>query len=227
MRRVVVAAVVGALFWGAACGSSSNGGGATSTPDASMAADAAPTLPVPTSTDPKVLAGYGDVLMRGCATCHEATDPTLGVLSGQDTPVAGTTTYGSNLTPDPDTGMDAWTTAQIATALRMGLDDTGAELCPTMPTYPTMTDTEADDIAAYLQNLTAVHHLVDGSMCPPIKPPPAMGDDGGDDGDDGSSEAGEAGGDGGVDADAGDDGGGDADAGDDGGATDGAGDDGG
>ncbi len=176
-------------------------------------------MPVPTSTDAHVLAGYNDVLMRGCAGCHQPADPTVGTLSGQDVVVSGTTAYGSNLTPDPDTGMDAWTAAQIANALRKGVDVTGAQLCPTMPMYPTMADTEANDIAAYLQNLTAVHHLVSGSMCPPIKPPPATGDDGG--GDDGSMPA-EAGVDGGVDA--GDDGG---DAGDDGGASDGAGDDGG
>jgi mono/diheme cytochrome c family protein len=226
MRRLVAVSVIGAVVWGAACGSSSSGGGATvTTPDASTM-DVAPTpvLPVPSSTDPKVQAGYTAVLMRDCASCHEPSDSTLGVLSGQDTPVAGTTAYGSNLTPDPDTGMDAWTSAQIATALRMGVDDTGSPLCPTMPTYPTMSDTEADDIAAYLQNLTAVHHLITESMCPPIKPAPDAGDDGGDDsGDDGSVEAGD---DGGSDvADAGDDGG--SDSGDDGGALDGAGDDGG
>jgi mono/diheme cytochrome c family protein len=221
MRRIVAVSVVGALLLGAACGSSSSGGAVATSPDASVGDSApAPVLPVPTSTDPKVLAGYGDVLMRNCASCHQPSDPMLGVLSGQDSPVAGTTAYGSNLTPDPDTGMDAWSTSQIAAALRMGVDDTGAELCPTMPTYPMMTYTEANDIAAYLQNLTAVHHLVQGSMCPPIKPPPAMGDDGGDDsGDDGSAS--EASADGGTDADDG------GDAGDDGGASDGAGDDGG
>jgi hypothetical protein len=225
MRRVVAAVVVGALFW--ACGSSSSGGGGTApTPDASVPTDAAgPVLPVPTSADPHVLAGYNDVLTRGCAGCHQPADPTLGTLSGQDTVVAGTMAYGSNLTPDPDTGMDAWTAAQIANALRKGVDVTGAQLCPAMPTYPTMADSEANDIAAYLQNLTAAHHLVTGSMCPPIKPPPAMGDDGGDDGDDGGDDGStqvDAGLDGGVDA--GDDGG---DAGDDGGASDGASDDGG
>ena len=190
MRRIVAASVVGAVLWGAAC-SSSSGGGAASAPDASIAAEAGPVLPVPTSTDPKVLAGYQAALTRDCASCHQPSDPTLGVLSGQDTVVPGTSAYGANLTPDPDTGMDAWTSAQIATALRMGLDDTGAELCPAMPTYPTMSDTEADDIAAYLQNLTAVHNLIPASMCPPIKPPPAM-DDGGDDGDDGAASDGAA-----------------------------------
>jgi len=223
MRRLVAASAVAAVAWGAACGSSSSGGGATPGPDAStMDAAPSPAIPPPTSTDPKVLAGYTAVLMRNCASCHEPSDPTLGVLSGQDSPVAGTMAYGSNLTPDPDTGMDAWTSAQIATALRMGVDDTGAPLCPTMPTYPTMSDTEADDIAAYLQNLTAVHHLVPDSMCPPIKPAPDAGDDGGGDasGDDGGAEAGV---DGSVDG--GDDGG--SDSGDDGGALDGADDDGG
>jgi mono/diheme cytochrome c family protein len=113
--------------------------------------------------------GYLAVQTRGCAACHQSPDPEEGVLSGQVTPVdagAGSgSAYGSNLTPDPDTGMDAWDAGSIVQALRRGVDDKGATLCPAMPRYSDMADAEALAIAAYLQGLPAVWHPVPASAC--------------------------------------------------------------
>jgi cytochrome c len=111
--------------------------------------------------------GRVSVVVRDCAKCHQSRDPADGVLSGQSTPVEGTTSYGSNLTPDPDTGMDAWDGASIARAVLDGVGDQGRPLCPAMPrgSDAGMTDTEAMDIAAYLQALPPVWHAVPASRC--------------------------------------------------------------
>jgi nicotinate dehydrogenase subunit B len=118
--------------------------------------------------------GYAAVQARGCGECHQSPDPRDGVLSGQTTPRPGTRSYGSNLTPDPDTGMDAWDAGSIAAAVLYGADDQGALLCPPMPAFVEagMAPDEALSIAAYLQSLTPVWHLVPASECvrPPMEP---------------------------------------------------------
>ncbi len=146
-------------------------------------------LPQPTSTDPKVQEGWASVVARGCADCHQSPDASDGVLSGQSAPVPGSSAFGSNLTPDPDTGMDAWDAGSIVTAIRMGVDSQGQQLCPTMPQYATMGDDEAFAIAAYLQDLFAAHHAIPDSLCPPIKVADA-GEPSDEAGDEASSDAG-------------------------------------
>jgi hypothetical protein len=112
-----------------------------------------------------------------CAQCHQSADPEGGVLSGQTTAVPGSQAYGSNLTPDPDTGMDAWEAGVIARAILQAVDDQGHALCPQMPAYADagMSAAEAADIALYLQSLPAVWHPVPPSGCPPLKVAPDGG----------------------------------------------------
>jgi nicotinate dehydrogenase subunit B len=111
------------------------------------------------------------VVVRHCGDCHQSSDPADGVLSGQTTPVPGPpsygSSYGSNLTPDPDTGMDGWDAGAIATAILAGVDEQGRTLCPSMPRWADagMPQDEALSIAAYLQSLTPVWHLVPASVC--------------------------------------------------------------
>jgi hypothetical protein len=109
------------------------------------------------------------VQARQCGQCHQSPDPDDGVLSGQTTPVSGTHAYGSNLTPDPDTGMDAWDAGSIALAIlsRQGVD--GGTLCSAMPSYADagMGQDEALAIAAYLQSLTPVWRPIPPSSCSP------------------------------------------------------------
>jgi hypothetical protein len=109
------------------------------------------------------------VQARQCGQCHQSPNPDDGVLSGQTTPVPGSHAYGSNLTPDPDTGMDSWDAGSIALAIlsRQGVD--GGPLCKTMPAYRDggMGTGEALSIAAYLQRLTPVWHPIPASACSP------------------------------------------------------------
>ncbi len=125
--------------------------------------------------DSPVALGQLAVEQRKCAQCHQSTNPEDGVLSGQAAPVANTQAYGSNLTPDPDTGMDAWDAGSIAAALTQGLDSQGNPICPAMPVYCDMTADEASSIAAYLQSLTPVWHPIPASTCPPYEPVPESG----------------------------------------------------
>ena len=68
---------------------------------------------------PSVEHGRLAVRARKCGDCHQSPDLRDGVLSGQTTPIVDyPQAYGSNLTPDPDTGMDAWDAGTIANALR-------------------------------------------------------------------------------------------------------------
>lgn len=137
----------------AGCG----GGGTTSTPDMSV--------------DDKGL-GAQYMKQRACAGCHDPGDQSF---AGQEKPLYGTMAYGANLTPDPDTGIAGWTDDDIANALRKGVDDEGAQLCPTMPRYADMSDAEVRAIIAYLRSLKAVKHAISESTCPPIKPAPGDG----------------------------------------------------
>jgi hypothetical protein len=109
------------------------------------------------------------VQARQCAQCHQSPNPDDGVLSGQTTPVPRTHAYGSNLTPDPDTGMDSWDAGSIALAIlsRQGVD--GGTLCGAMPAYTDagMGTAEALSIAAYLQSLPAVWRPIPASTCSP------------------------------------------------------------
>jgi hypothetical protein len=125
--------------------------------------------------DAPVAIGELAVQNRKCGQCHQSPDPADGVLSGQTTPVPGTQAYGSNLTPDPDTGLDGWSADDIASALTQGSDPAGNTLCPAMPAYPDMTPDEAAAIAAYLQALPAVWRPIPASVCPPCEPPPDGG----------------------------------------------------
>jgi mono/diheme cytochrome c family protein len=109
------------------------------------------------------------VAARQCGQCHQSPDPDDGVLSGQDTPVPGTMAYGSNLTPDPDTGMDVQDAGTLAAAVLQARSFDGGALCRAMPAYASrgMDAGEALAIAAYLQSLTPVWHPVPSSRCGP------------------------------------------------------------
>lgn len=115
------------------------------------------------------------VAMYGCASCHEPSGKQDGILSGQTSPRPGTTVYGVNLTPDSATGIGDWTDDQLAKAIREGIDDEDAALCPTMPHFSMLSDSNVKAIIAYLRSLPATHSEIPESECPPIKPIPGDG----------------------------------------------------
>jgi len=72
--------------------------------------------------------------------------------------------YGSNLTPDKETGLGNWSEDEIVTALRTGMRPDGRKLAPIMPwmSFATLTDDDADAIAAYLKSLAPIAYKAPG-----------------------------------------------------------------
>jgi len=95
-------------------------------------------------------------LAAGCG-CHTSTDGPVGA-GGGEVPTPFGKFYGSNITPDPETGIGNWTDAQIIAAIRDGFAlGKGAE-SPAMPYYfyAGMADTDVADLVAYLRSLPSV-----------------------------------------------------------------------
>ncbi|MFV3127505.1 c-type cytochrome [Niveispirillum sp. KHB5.9] len=118
--------------------------------------------------------------IMGCGDCHTAgtmqgkpdmARPLGGSDVGWQVPGMGVF-VGSNLTPDRETGLGAWSDAEIVTALRTGVRPDGRQLAPVMPYmgYKNMTDADADAIVAYLRSLKPVSTKVPGPFGPTEKP---------------------------------------------------------
>ena len=101
-------------------------------------------------------------ILSDCTSCHTVPD------SGQ--PFAGgraiETPFGNivapNITPDPETGIAAWSDEQFDAAVRHGVGRDGSKLYPAMP-YNTYTKMSRDDvlaIRAYLNTVTPVRNAV-------------------------------------------------------------------
>lgn len=87
----------------------------------------------PASFDPALVATGASLAAVGdCIGCHTAPDgkPYAGGRALQ-TPFG--TVYGSNITPDPDTGIGRWSEAAFVRAMREGVDDEGRHLYPVFP----------------------------------------------------------------------------------------------
>jgi hypothetical protein len=87
----------------------------------------------------------------------------MGTLAGGD--VAKGNVYPPNLTPDMDTGLGAWTRAEIATAITTGKDNEGMDLCSSMPRFGALSAQDLADVVTYLRSLPAVKHQVPNGAC--------------------------------------------------------------
>ncbi|MGD9763833.1 MAG: cytochrome c [Candidatus Binatia bacterium] len=92
-------------------------------------------------------------LAGGCG-CHSMTEGPLGA-GGRELPTPFGTFYGTNITPDAETGIGAWSDTEIIAAIRDGIGRDGAVLSPVMPyyQYAGMADADARDLVAYLRTL--------------------------------------------------------------------------
>jgi mono/diheme cytochrome c family protein len=99
------------------------------------------------SFDPTLVAkGAGLAAIGNCATCHTAH---RGKAYAGGLPLATPfgTVYGTNITPDPETGIGRWTERQFARAMREGVGLDGRHLYPAFP-YDYFTRLADDDIRA-------------------------------------------------------------------------------
>ncbi len=118
------------------------------------------------------------VAIGGCTDCHTPgyflgkpdMDRYLGGSEvGFEIPGLGVF-YGSNLTPDKETGLGNWTDAQIIAAIRKGERPDGRELAPAMPWRGL--DEDASAIVAYLRSIKPVQNKIPGPFGPDEKPGP-------------------------------------------------------
>lgn len=93
-----------------------------------------------------------------CMSCHTAPggQPFAG---GTGLKTAFGTIYGTNITPDVDTGIGSWTKGDFERALRQGIRKDGAYLYPAMPygNYTKMSAEDLDALWTYLRSVPAVH----------------------------------------------------------------------
>jgi mono/diheme cytochrome c family protein len=77
-----------------------------------------------------------------------------------DTPAY--TVRGTNITPDPDTGIGAWSDAEIRRSLMDGIRRHGVPMAPQMPSafYKILTPRDLDAIVAYLRTVAPVRNEV-------------------------------------------------------------------
>lgn len=118
-----------------------------------------------------------------CLHCHTEPDPTRwgGGVGREDRLGAGGLCWGAeqglpgtvcskNITPDPETGIGAWTDGEILRAVREGIARDGTALFPIMdyPNFRLIPDDDARAIVAYLRTLKPIKRAI-----PPrdLKPP--------------------------------------------------------
>jgi mono/diheme cytochrome c family protein len=92
----------------------------------------------------------------GCG-CHSTDDGPVGA-GGREIKTPFGVFYGTNITPDPDTGIGRWSDAEIIAAIRTGdTPGTGVQ-APVMPyyLYAGMADRDVIDLVAYLRTLAPV-----------------------------------------------------------------------
>jgi mono/diheme cytochrome c family protein len=115
-------------------------------------------------------AARGEYIVRSvavCGSCHAAEGP----QRDPDGPLSGGaefhnwrigTARASNLTPDPETGLGAWSEAEIVRAIRNGQSRNGRLIAPVMPYewFHEMSDEDAFAVARYLRSLPPVRNEV-------------------------------------------------------------------
>jgi cytochrome c553 len=120
-------------------------------------ADALPAPRPPPARAALVEQGRRVALLGHCAGCHQ--QPGGRALSGGpglSTPFG--TVYAGNLTPDPGTGLGAWSADDFWQALHHGRGRDGRRLLPAFPytSYTHLTRADSDALFAYLQSLPPV-----------------------------------------------------------------------
>src|SRR6202043_2877668 len=112
--------------------------------------------------------GHYLTTVADCFACHTVPNVGKPFAGGRaiETPFGVITS--SNITPDTDTGIGAWSDEQFDNAVRKGVRPDGSRLYPAMP-YPAYTRMTRDDvlaIRAYLATVEPVHQPVRSNTLP-------------------------------------------------------------
>jgi mono/diheme cytochrome c family protein len=103
-----------------------------------------------------------------CAACHTLPGSGHELAGGRPVETPFGMLIAPNITPDPQTGIGAWTDDEFVNALTRGTGRHGTRLYPAMPyTYYTkLTRDDALAIRAYLNSIPAVHNAVKSNQLP-------------------------------------------------------------
>lgn len=128
------------------------------------AADAQVSDAVVGDADQSELIRRGSVSAQLCAFCHRDLQ---GRFAGQTTPRPMSMQYGSNLTPDLETGIGRYTDEELFRAVRTGVARDGRTLCNLMTRYTEgmLTDDSLRAVIAYLRSLEPVRQEIPRSTC--------------------------------------------------------------
>ena len=112
--------------------------------------------------------GYLVNAVMACDGCHTPRDKNGFIMEKRfsggsqlwDTPAY--TVRGSNITPDRETGIGAWTDEEIKRSLSDGVRRHGVQIAPQMPSafYKVLTPRDLDAITAYLRSIAPVRNEV-------------------------------------------------------------------
>jgi len=110
------------------------------------------TAPARGSFDPALIAKGAQLAAIGnCQSCHSA-EGGKSFAGGRPIETPFGTFYGTNITPDPDTGIGGWSEQAFARALREGIDRDGRHLYPAFPYeyYTRLNDEDIHALYAYI-----------------------------------------------------------------------------
>jgi len=107
-------------------------------------------------------------IVGDCAACHTLPGSGYDFAGGRPLETPFGVLIAPNITPDPQTGIGAWTDDEFVDALKRGTGRGGTLLFPAMPyTYYTkVTRDDALAIRAYLNTVPAVHNSVEPDQLP-------------------------------------------------------------
>lgn len=121
--------------------------------------DDASTGPAAPAADAAALIERGRylALAGNCIACHTSRGGKT-FAGGTPIPTPFGTVYGPNITPDPDTGIGAWTADDFWQALHNGKSKDGTLLYPAFPytEYTRVTRSDSDALFAYLRSVSPV-----------------------------------------------------------------------
>jgi mono/diheme cytochrome c family protein len=95
-----------------------------------------------------------------CVSCHTVPDSKQPFAGGRAIETPFGNIFAPNITPDPETGIGAWSDDEFDAAVRKGIGRTGSPLYPAMPynAFTKMSRTDVQAIRAYLNTVTAVRN---------------------------------------------------------------------
>jgi mono/diheme cytochrome c family protein len=129
-------------------------------------------VPAASAADPQdfqqIERGRYLTIAADCAACHTVPGSGQDFAGGRPIETPFGTIVGTNITPDMETGIGAWSDQEFVDALRKGIRRDGRLLYPAMPFpyFTRLTDEDARAIRAYLNTVAPVRQAVVANQLP-------------------------------------------------------------